>query len=83
MNYMSKGNERKVGERGQITIPKNIREREGIRPGDEVEVVDREGSILVRKKPKKEELKEGYRRLRRRDKEVSEEMLNAAEEALE
>lgn len=80
---MSKGNERKVGERGQITIPKNIREREGIRPGDEVEVVDREGSILVRKKPKKEELKEGYRRLRRRDKEVSEEMLNAAEEALE
>ena len=83
MNYMSKGNERKVGERGQVTIPKNIREKEGIRPGDEVEVVDREGSILVRKKPQEEELKEGYRRMARRDKKVGEEMLKATEEALE
>ena len=47
----------KVGERGQITIPKQIRERFGIGPASEVEfqIIDR--SIVLRKKPRKLNLK--------------------------
>jgi len=40
----------KVGERGQITIPKDLRERFGIRPSSEVEVVEKEGRLVILKK---------------------------------
>lgn len=40
----------KVGERGQITIPKELRERFGIRPSSEVEVVEKEGRLVILKK---------------------------------
>ena len=43
----------KVGERGQITIPKQIRDRFGIGPESEVEFQIVESSIVLRKKPKK------------------------------
>ncbi|GBD46167.1 hypothetical protein HRbin41_00989 [bacterium HR41] len=40
----------KVTAKGQVTIPKEVRERLGIRPGDEVEFVpDREG-VRMRKR---------------------------------
>ncbi len=35
----------RVSERGQITIPKAIRERLGIRPGQELEVSEQDGTI--------------------------------------
>ncbi len=40
----------KVGERGQITIPKTLRDRLGIRPGQSVEFEELDGSILIRKR---------------------------------
>jgi len=40
----------KVGERGQITIPKPIREQFGIGPRTEVEFEVVEGSIVLKKK---------------------------------
>jgi AbrB family looped-hinge helix DNA binding protein len=43
----------KVGERGQVTIPKEIRDRFGIVPATEVEFDVLANSILIRKKPKK------------------------------
>jgi AbrB family looped-hinge helix DNA binding protein len=44
----------KVGERGRVTIPKNIRERFGLGPDTEVEFRVVNGSILLMKKaPKK------------------------------
>jgi len=43
----------KVGERGQITIPKELRERFGIRPSSEVEVVERGGRLVILKKNQK------------------------------
>jgi len=38
-----------VGERGQVTIPKRIRERFGIRAGQEVEFTDDSGRIVMTK----------------------------------
>ena len=42
----------KIGERGQVTIPKDIRDRFGLRPETEVEFRVLRGSILLRKAPK-------------------------------
>ena len=43
----------KVGERGQVTIPKDIREKFGIRPNADVEFKVVDGSIVLRKASKK------------------------------
>ena len=39
----------KVSEKGQITVPKPVRERLGIRPGDELDVSDEDGRIVLSK----------------------------------
>jgi AbrB family looped-hinge helix DNA binding protein len=43
----------KIGERGQVTIPKGIREQFGLGPETEVEFRVVGGSIVLRKAPKK------------------------------
>jgi AbrB family looped-hinge helix DNA binding protein len=43
----------KIGERGQVTIPKQIREQFGLGPETEVEFQVVGGSITLRKAPKK------------------------------
>ena len=53
---------RVVGERGQVTLPKQLRERFGIHGGDEVIVhEDEEGRIVVEKAVTTDDLAEGYR----------------------
>jgi AbrB family looped-hinge helix DNA binding protein len=39
----------RVGPKGQVVLPKAIRDRHGIQPGDLVEVEDLDGEIVVRK----------------------------------
>jgi AbrB family looped-hinge helix DNA binding protein len=40
-----------VGERGQVTIPKELRDRMGIRPGQQVEFTEEaDGRIVIRKR---------------------------------
>lgn len=39
----------RVSERGQITIPKAVRDRLGIRPGQELEVREQDGAIVAYK----------------------------------
>ena len=46
----------KIGERGQVTIPKEIRDRFGLLPETEVEFRVIHGSIVLRKAPKKLDL---------------------------
>lgn len=43
---------RRVGPKGQVVIPSNIREMLEIKPGEEVVVEVRDGTVLI--KPKKE-----------------------------
>ena len=43
----------KVGERGQVTIPKEIRDRFGLRPNSEVEFSLVNGAIVLKKAPRK------------------------------
>jgi AbrB family looped-hinge helix DNA binding protein len=43
----------KIGERGQVTIPKQIRDQFGLTPESEVEFHVVDGSIVLRKAPKK------------------------------
>jgi len=74
-----------VGERGQITIPKAIREIEGVKPGEEVVVKIEEGRIVVEKKmskKKKEELmKEFYIKYADLNEKIAEEWKHASKEA--
>ena len=37
-----------VTEKGQITIPIEIRKKEGIKPNDELFVVDADGAIIIK-----------------------------------
>lgn len=73
-----------VGERGQITIPKIIRDKEHIRPKDEVIVKIEDGKLVVEKsmgKKEKEALMiEGYKRMAKENEKLSEEMLAASAE---
>jgi AbrB family looped-hinge helix DNA binding protein len=39
-----------IGERGQVTIPKHIRERFGLLPNVEVEFVAEDAGVFIRKK---------------------------------
>lgn len=39
----------KLNTKGQVTIPADIRERNGLHPGDEIEVVDIDDVIQIRR----------------------------------
>jgi AbrB family looped-hinge helix DNA binding protein len=60
----------KIGERGQVTIPKDLRERFGLKPETEVEFQVVNNSILLRKKPGKLNLDRWKGRCRRSFKEL-------------
>ena len=42
----------KIGERGQVTVPKRIRDRFGLRPATEVEFQVVKGAIVLNKRPR-------------------------------
>ena len=39
----------KIGERGQVTIPRHYRQRFGLKPAMEVEFVDTDGKLVLQK----------------------------------
>ena len=80
---MSEAEVRKVGKRGQITIPKSIREKEDIKGGDKVKVIEKDGKIIIKQIDRTEELKEAYQEMAKQSEEISEEMLTASKEALD
>ncbi|EUB97194.1 transcriptional regulator, AbrB family [Rhizobium sp. CF080] len=54
----------RVTEKGQVTIPKNVRSNLGIEPGSEVEFVLREGEAVLRRvEPSREEVERNVRAL--------------------
>lgn len=46
----------KVGTKGQVVIPKRIRESRGINAGDDVVVAERDGQIVIEPLPRSGEL---------------------------
>ncbi|MGQ3330142.1 AbrB/MazE/SpoVT family DNA-binding domain-containing protein [Halorubrum sp. FL23] len=72
---------RKVGDRGQVTIPKELRERHGIEGGDEVEFVEVNDELIIKPPTDEERLAEGYRKRAERSRELTEEMKEASSEA--
>lgn len=78
---MSDTQNRTVGEWGQVTIPKAIREEVAIRGGHEVAVHEEEGKIVIEKAITREVLAEGYRQRAERDREVAAELRSTSREA--
>jgi AbrB family looped-hinge helix DNA binding protein len=72
---------RKVGERGQVTIPKDLRERRGIEGGDEVVFFEEEDEIIIRPPVNEERLAEGYQKRAERALDLAREMTDASSEA--
>lgn len=78
---MSNTTTRRVGDRGQVTLPKNLREEFDISGGDEVEIRKESGKIIIEKPVTREELAAGYRARADRLRELHEEMDGVSNEA--
>ncbi|WP_114579363.1 AbrB/MazE/SpoVT family DNA-binding domain-containing protein [Saliphagus sp. LR7] len=72
---------RRVGERGQVTLPKELREAFGLEGGDEVRIREEEGKIVIDKAVTRERLAEGYRQRAERDHALAEELAGISQEA--
>jgi len=74
-----------VGERGQVTIPKDIRDKEGIKPKDRVIVKIEDDKVVVEKvlskKQKEELMKEYYTKYADLERKTAEEWKYASKEA--
>ena len=80
---MSKGERREVGKRGQVTIPKELRERFGIEGGDDVLIHEEAGKLVIERPITREELAEGYRQRAQRTREITDELAGVSTEANE
>jgi AbrB family looped-hinge helix DNA binding protein len=78
---MSRREERKVGERGQVTLPKELREKLDIHGGDKVIVHEEDGKITIEKPVGRDVLAEGYRQYAAESKAVEEEMAGVSRES--
>ena len=65
---------RKVGDRGQVTIPKELRDRRGIEGGDEIRFVEVNDEIIIKPPTDEERLAEGYKKRADRSRKLVEEM---------
>ena len=72
---------RKIGERGQITIPKELRERHGLQSGEEIAFIETDDEIVLKPPTDEERLAEGYRKYTDRSRALAEEMEGASAEA--
>ena len=50
----------KITEKGQVTIPKTVRERFGLRPGMEVRFVEKDRRVVLEKGQEKEDVWDRY-----------------------
>ena len=78
---MSEIEKRRVGDRGQITLPKELREEFDIGGGDEVEIRKEAGKIIIEKPISREDLAAGYRARTDHLRELHNEMDGVSQEA--
>ncbi len=65
MKYELRRRISRVGERGQVTIPKSLRGRYGIKPGQEVMFEEHEDGLLISKVARDDPLRALFGRVRR------------------
>ena len=78
---MSEPERRRVGERGQVTLPKQLREEFDISGGDEVEIRKESGRIVIERPITREDLAAGYRARAEQHRELYGEMDGVSREA--
>jgi AbrB family looped-hinge helix DNA binding protein len=78
---MSDSEKRRVGERGQVTLPKELREEFGISGGDEVEIHKDAGKIVIEKPVTRDDIAAGYRARAKQCRELNEELDGVSREA--
>lgn len=78
---MSEGEKRRVGERGQVTLPKALREEFDISGGDEVEIRKESGKIVIERPVTRDDIAAGYRARTEQLRELHEEMDGVSREA--
>ncbi|ELZ08069.1 transcriptional regulator, AbrB family protein [Natrinema thermotolerans DSM 11552] len=78
---MSEHETRKVGDRGQVTLPKRLREAFDIHGGDEVTIREEDDKIVIEKPTSRADLAEGYRRRAEHHRDLAAEMDGASREA--
>ncbi len=78
---MSEGQKRRVGERGQVTLPKELREEFDIRGGDEVEIRKESGKIIIERPVTRDDIAAGYRARAEQLRELHKEMGDVSREA--
>jgi len=71
---MSEKQRRKVGDRGQVTIPQELRTRFNLSGGDEVLIHEEDGKLVIEPPVSRELLAEGYRKRAKRDRELADEL---------
>nr|WP_319799825.1 AbrB/MazE/SpoVT family DNA-binding domain-containing protein [Salarchaeum japonicum] len=72
---------RRVGQRGQVTIPKELRERLNITGGDDVVVREEDGRIVIERPVTRDDLAAGYRERAERDRRLADELDGISSEA--
>lgn len=78
---MTGAEKRTVGDRGQVTLPKELREEFGLHGGDEVTIRKESGKIVIEKPTSREELAEGYRRRADHHRALADELAGVSREA--
>jgi len=78
---MPEAKKRTVGERGQVTLPKELREEFGLHGGDEVVIRKESGKIVIERPISREDLAEGYRRRADHHRELADELASVSQEA--
>lgn len=78
---MSEHEKRRVGERGQVTLPKELREEFDISGGDEVKIHKESGKIVIEKPITRDDMEAGYRARAEQFRELHEEMDTVSREA--
>lgn len=78
---MAERAKRKVGDRGQVTLPKRLRDAFDIQGGDEVTIREDGDKIVIEKPISREELAEGYRQRSEQHRELADEMAEVSREA--
>ena len=78
---MSETQKRRVGDRGQVTLPNTLCDEFGISGGDEVEIRKEAGKIVIEKPISREDLAVGYRARADQFRPLDDEMVGVSQEA--